>query len=49
MRKKFQGEWYEGETTKYNPVTGFYTIEYQDGDHEEFDDTDTEMHKKEVQ
>ena len=26
VKKRFQGEWHDGEITKYNPITGYYTI-----------------------
>ena len=40
IRKKFEdGKLYEGVVSRYTKSTGFYTIQYDDGDVEEFDES----------
>ena len=40
IRKKFDGVAYEGVVSRYTKSTGFYTIQYDNGDVEEFDESE---------
>ena len=40
IRKKSDGVAYEGVVSRYTKSTGFYTIKYDDGDVEEFDESE---------
>ena len=48
IRKKFNedGNYYEGEVTKYDPINKFYSIKYLDGDEEDFDHNEMTKYKK---
>ena len=44
ISKSFDGEMYDGKVTMYSPESGFYTIEYEDGDHEDMTDALVKKH-----
>lgn len=50
IHKQFNdGETYEGEITKYNPINKYYTVKFQDGDVKEYDQNEVKRYKKKVQ
>ena len=42
LRKKFGRKCYWGKITQCNPNTGWYDIEYEDGDREQLDHSEVE-------
>lgn len=44
VKKWFKTKYYYGSITDYDPVNGFYTILYDDGDMEQFDHDDVRRH-----
>ena len=49
IKRKFNRGWYEGEITKYDPKSKYYTVLYTDGDTEEFTYAEVKEHKKPLQ
>lgn len=50
VRKRFNdGKFYEGEITKFDPINKFYTVKFQDGDIEEYDQSEMKKYKKKKQ
>lgn len=49
IRKKFDDGWFEGEVTEYDPVAGYYKINYTDGDQEELDAKEVRKYFKKSQ
>lgn len=49
VRKRFNRGHFEGEVVGYNNINGYYKIQYQDGDTEEYDANDMKKYYKHLQ
>ena len=46
LRKKFGRKYYLGKIVQYDPNTGWYDVEYEDGDKEQLDHSEVEQYKQ---